>query len=239
MANPWFQFKQFTIQQQYNAMKVTTDGCLFGAMLPTLPGEGKGFKVIDIGTGTGLLSLMFAQKNPEASITAVELDPGSAAEAARNFDSVSLGKFIQPIATDILQFNPPHLFDLIITNPPFYEKQLTAPDAAKNRAHHDESLTLDGLLQSLDRLMTPEGSAWILLPAYRQEILPTLLSRYSFHLYSCCQIRPHPGKAPFRVVVQIGRRPQETLLESLVIKTDDQAYSPAFVNYLKPYYLFL
>lgn len=220
-------------------MKVTTDGCLFGAMLPYLPDLGKGFKVLDIGTGTGLLSLMFAQKNPEAAITAVELDPGSAAEAARNFEAAPLGKLIETISADILSYQNKQPFDLIFSNPPFYENQLAAPAAEKNRAHHDETLTLNGLVQSIDRLLTPEGVAWILLPAYREEVLIKIMSTYKFQVYSLCEIKPHPAKNPFRMVVELGRQNRQTHFKSMTIKTDQQKYSPEFIDLLQPYYLFL
>jgi len=239
MANSWFQFKKFTVQQQHNAMKVTTDGCVFGAMLPALPQEGMGCRILDIGSGTGLLSLMFAQKNPEANITAVEIDPESAAEASRNFEVSPYKNRIVTITADIQHWQPLNTFDLVFTNPPFYENQLTPPDPGKNRAHHHHSLTWDALLQSINKLLSPQGTAWILLPSYREEAFIKLLVAFPFYVRYRCQVQPHPGKKPFRSILAIGRLPHPTISENLLIKNVDQSYSPSFIRLLEPYYLFL
>jgi tRNA1Val (adenine37-N6)-methyltransferase len=239
MANSWFQFKKFTVQQQHNAMKVTTDSCLFGAMLPAFPQEGKGFQVLDIGTGTGLLSLMFAQKNPEANITAIEIDPESAAEAFRNFEDSPYKNRMTTITADIQYWQPLQHFDLIFTNPPFYENQLAPPDPEKNRAHHNQLLTFEGLLESINRLLSFEGNAWVLLPAYRVEAFEKLLDSFHFFVHYICHIQPHPGKKTFRTVCKIGRKPHKAIIENLLIKWEDQSYSTEFIRLLQPYYLFL
>src|SRR5262245_58656662 len=145
MPNSYFQFKQFVIHQEHCAMKVTTDGCLFGAWVAASKAgnAAAGKHVLDIGTGTGLLSLMYAQKHPHAQIDAIEIDEAAAQQAADNFAASPWQKRLQLIHSDIKDYRPSHPYDTIISNPPFYENQLSSGNAKKNMAHHSSSIGLE------------------------------------------------------------------------------------------------
>lgn len=154
MGNSWFKFKQFMVQQQYNAMKVTTDACLFGALLPVLPVNAP-VKVLDVGTGTGLLSLMFAQKNPKAVIDAIEIDKISASEAAENAAHSPWKSQIRVLVANACHFLPETRYNFIFSNPPFHQNQLQSAKADRQRAHHEAELTFDVLVQKNCRMANP------------------------------------------------------------------------------------
>jgi tRNA1Val (adenine37-N6)-methyltransferase len=122
MSNSYFQFKQFIIHQDRCAMKVTTDGCLFGSLSPTLIKEERVINVLDIGTGTGLLSLMLAQAKHNAYIDAIEIDKDAFEQACQNVEVSPWGGRIKVFHADARDNEFPHKYDLIISNPPFYEK---------------------------------------------------------------------------------------------------------------------
>ena len=138
MANQYFQFKQFTVQQDACAMKVTTDACLFGAWVANringLDLKGKHF--LDIGTGTGLLSLMVAQQT-DASIDAVEIETAAANQAQENFEQSPWNNKLFLHNSSIQTFIPQHKYDFIFTNPPFFFNDLKSKNHARNIALHD------------------------------------------------------------------------------------------------------
>ncbi|HUS02889.1 MAG TPA: methyltransferase, partial [Chitinophagaceae bacterium] len=146
MANDYFQFKEFIIQQDKCSMKVCTDACLLGSLLPVTSKNAEPInRVLDIGTGTGLLSLMYAQRNIHAVIDAVEIEEDSFKQANENFIRSKWNDRIKIFYTDIRKFAPAKKYDLIITNPPFYENELLSTEKNKNIAKHDEGLTFRDL----------------------------------------------------------------------------------------------
>ena len=166
MANSYFQFKQFTIQQDKCAMKVCTDACVFGAFVAEYLAPQKLNNCLDIGTGTGLLSLMLAQKN-DMSIDTVEINAEAYLQAKENIENSIYKNKISIHNQNILEFDNKEKYDFIITNPPFYEGDLMSSQQNKNQAKHNESLTLPKLLQSIIRLLKDNGEFAVLLPFHR------------------------------------------------------------------------
>src|SRR5689334_16561633 len=153
-----FRFKQFIIQQDKTAMKVTTDSCLFGAWLTNRLGESFGQSVLDIGTGTGLLSLMFGQKNPNAIIDAIEIDAEAAQQAKENVEQSPWGERINVTNADIRRVaDTLPAYDIVICNPPFHENQLSSDSYQKNTAHHSTELSLEDLLRIIPGRLKEEG----------------------------------------------------------------------------------
>ncbi|TCZ69080.1 methyltransferase domain-containing protein [Flaviaesturariibacter aridisoli] len=234
MPNPFFRFKQFTICHDRCAMKVTTDACLFGAWCAALL-EGHSGTALDIGTGTGLLALMLAQKTA-LQIDAVELDTEAALQAAENRTAAGLAN-VRIITGDIRTLDLPR-YDLIISNPPFYEAEIVSADARKRSAHHDGGLTWKELFGVIGRLLTEQGKAYLLLPAKRRKDLDRFLRENGLHLQQLVQVRPTERQDASRLMVAIGRNPQPLEEESLVI-ADIKGYTPRFSELLKDYYLYL
>ncbi|MGN6568280.1 MAG: tRNA1(Val) (adenine(37)-N6)-methyltransferase, partial [Flavipsychrobacter sp.] len=143
MSNQYFQFKQFRIEQDKCAMKVSTDACIQGAWTPI---HDHVRHVLDIGTGTGLLSLMLAQRDPRMHIDAVELDEQAATQAKENIVSSPFSERIDIIHGDAKEYQANQQYDLIICNPPFFQNSLLGDNSKRNTARHTLSFSYEDLL---------------------------------------------------------------------------------------------
>ena len=237
MANNYFQFKQFNIQQDKCAMKVCTDACLFGAIIAKQNSQVTNW--LDIGTGTGLLSLMFAQKNNAAKIDAVELDAAAAVQAVENIAASPWAANIQVYNKDILIFATHKKYDGIFSNPPFFEDDLRSVDETKNNAKHDTSLSLVKLLQVVDNLLDLNGFFAVLLPYHRVEYFIEEAKRSGLHLNKQILVKQTIKHTFFRGILFFSRTASETEQTEIIIKDSNQQYTPEFSAALKDYYLFL
>jgi tRNA1Val (adenine37-N6)-methyltransferase len=182
MANTHFQFKQFIVHQDKAAMKVTTDSCLFGGWvaeeLSAEKDEGK--NILDIGTGTGLLSLMLAQKT-SGDIDALEIDKEAYEQAIANVSSSPWKERIRVMLQDASSFLSKKKYNTIISNPPFYENELKSPDSKRNIAHHS-GLSLNHLLSVVKENLEERGTFYLLLPYKRIEEFEGQVKEYYLHL---------------------------------------------------------
>ena len=224
-------------------MKVTTDGCLFGAWVAERAGSretGAG-RVLDIGTGTGLLALMLAQQT-NFFIDAVEIDRDAAEQASANIAASPWGERINIIAGDTREFVFSHKYDVIISNPPFYEKELKGDDAKKNIAHHNEGLLLPELLAIIKKNLALGGSFYLLLPFKRNEEVKKLFTEHTLAVEQITFLRQTVNHDYFRIMLA-GKLTTEKLTETAVdeisIKNEEKQYTPVFINLLKDYYLHL
>ncbi|MBB1286555.1 methyltransferase [Flavisolibacter sp. BT320] len=243
MANPYFRFKQFTVYHDRCAMKVTTDACLFGAWTAeTINNEqlATGDKrFLDVGTGTGLLSLMVAQKN-NGKIDAVEIDAGAAVQAAENIKSSPWQDAIQVIQQDVLQWQQKTKYDVILSNPPFYENEIRSETEEKNVAHHGEGLRLEELLLFIKRNIKEDGTFFLLLPAKRKSEMERLMRKQELYAEKLVMVQQTQRHQPFRIMLQGRCQKVNEICESLIsIKNSEDAYTPEFISLLKSYYLYL
>src|SRR4051794_14751191 len=165
-------------------MKVCTDACLFGAWV-TEEVKSKNLKirnVFDIGTGTGLLPLMFAQKNPSAIIDAVEIDEAASLQAKENFEASPWRESLHIYNTSIQYFHTKKKYDLIISNPPFFENDLKSTDIKRNLALHSSELSWEELLDIIKKLLKEDGLFAVLLPYHRTEQFIKSATQQSFYL---------------------------------------------------------
>lgn len=244
MANAYFQFKQFTVQQDKCSMKVTTDGCLFGAWVAErlMKHEAGDGKLLDIGTGTGLLSLMLAQKNPLLSIDAVELDKEAAQQANENVSCSPWKRNFNVIQADARKFSYSHQYNIIISNPPFYENELKGSDTKKNVAHHNEGLLLNELLTIIKNNLKADGRFFLLLPFKRDREVNDLLLEHKFDIEEVIFVRQSINHDFFRIMLSGHLNPDEntkTTFEEMSICHDKQQYTPEFIKLLRDYYLYL
>ncbi len=234
MPNSYFQFKHFTIQQDRCAMKVCTDSCLLGSLLPT-----ENIKtVLDIGTGTGLLSLMYAQLNNIADIVAIEIAKEAAIQAQENVDASVFKSQIKIIQADFNIYNPVQQFDLIICNPPFYENDLPSTIENKNTAYHSTQLSMIDLLKRSSSLLATSGMIAILIPYKRLIEIKTLLNGFDLYANKIYLVKQTSKHDYFRAILMISKKeliPQEF---TITIKNGDE-YTLEFKKLLQPFYLHL
>jgi tRNA1Val (adenine37-N6)-methyltransferase len=238
MANSYFKFKQFTIHQDKCAMKVCTDACLFGALLPPNPLKGE-CHVLDIGTGTGLLSLMIAQKSNEVKIDAVEIDTQAAAQATGNIAASPWADRIHVFNEDILTYRSGEKYDCIISNPPFFEDDLQSADEAKNNAKHDTALNLLQLLQVVNGKLAKDGFFAVLLPYHRVRYFIAEAEKTGLHVSKQIFVKQTLKHKFFRGILFFSRKQTEPQLSEIIIRDTQHNYTPEFAAALKDYYLFL
>jgi tRNA1Val (adenine37-N6)-methyltransferase len=240
MANSFFKFKQFIIHQDRCAMKVTTDGCLFGAWVAeNVKEDSKTIrKTLDIGTGTGLLSLMLAQKIETTYISAIEIEKEAAFQALENMESSPWKNRMSVLYTDIKSFAPLHKFDLIFSNPPFYEKELQSPDQQRNIAHHSAGLSLEELLTAIGLYLEPDGNFFLLLPHKRKDEIDLLVKKHSLCVHEKVFVSQSTGHSPFRIMIKGGKQKlKEFRTSEIAIVNENQQYTSDFTELLKDYYL--
>ncbi|MCB0700636.1 MAG: methyltransferase [Chitinophagales bacterium] len=238
MSNSYFKFKQFTIFQDKCAMKVSTDACIHGAWTPVTE---QAAKVLDIGTGTGLLSLMLLQRNNKMTVDAIEIDADAAEQAASNVKESTWQENINIVCSDIRTYPFIHKYDLIICNPPFFNKSLEGPNAQRNVARHTSALTYDDLLSVVSDNLIESGVASVLLPAKEFQEFEPLLNEYGLYITGQLSIHPREGAKANRVVALLSNKRQDKVLqESLNIRqANSDEYTQEFIELLQPYYLSL
>ncbi len=235
LSNSYFSFKQFTVHQGDCAMKVTTDACIQGAWTP-VPKEAK--QILDIGAGTGLLSLMLAQKTPSAIIDAVELDEKAAMQARKNFVDSPWADHLNVICSDIQGYTAEHKYDLIISNPPFFNHSLKGPEEARNNARHTTTLTYEDLFKSIDANLNTGGLASVLLPRPESDLWEKLVEKNGWHIHNSLHVKDNDNAIVKRIVFLLGRHsPDKRQTQQLVIKQSDGSYTEPFKQLLRPYYL--
>jgi tRNA1Val (adenine37-N6)-methyltransferase len=239
MANSFFRFKQFLIHQDKCAMKVCTDACVFGAWVANeWKGGNEKMHVLDIGTGTGLLTLMLAQKI-NADFDSVEIDDHAFEQASQNFAESKWNDHIAIHHNDITQFSAAQKFDLIVSNPPFYEKDLKSDKHKINLARHDSSLTLSTLLQTCSALLANEGAIVLLLPYHRLADVEKEAKANGLHIVRLLKMKQTTTHNYFRIGAVLRKQFAERVTEDITIKDASQHYTGEFVELLKDYYLYL
>ena len=236
MSNNYFSFKQFTVQQSDCALKVCTDACLFGAWVAAHVKDDAPTTILDIGAGTGLLSLLLAQKIPAAQIDAVEIDNAAAAQAASNVEATDWN--IKVHNTAIENFSSIK-YQHIISNPPFFSNDLKSDDALRNTAMHSTTLTLASLFTCAVNLLEKEGNFSVLIPFARVTELEKLAAQFGLPIFKKALVQQTPTHEPFRAMYILSNAvtsPAE--VEQIIIKENEQ-YTASFATYLKDYYLFL
>ncbi len=241
MPNNYFQFKKFTVYQDRCALKVSTDSCIFGAWAAKkIAGvEHHMSGCLDIGAGSGLLMLMLAQQF-QGTIHGVEIDAGSYEQATENIATSSWYNRLQLFHNDIKLFSVLHQYDLIISNPPFFEGDLKSANNRYNFAKHDEGLTLQDLLEVAERNLSSKGMFAVLLPYQRTEWFEQLAASYELFVTDKLSIRQSLEHPHFRTALILQRKNRGAVKkEELVIRQKPDVYTHAFISLLKDYYLYL
>lgn len=230
-----FRFKQFAIEQDRCAMKVGTDGVLLGAWTPLRTTD---CRLLDLGTGTGVIALMLAQRKADAHITALDIDPECAAQARQNGDNSPWGGRLEVVCGSAQEFRPTAPFDLIVSNPPYFEKSLHSPDAGRTLARHTDSLSLEELLAAAERLLASDGRLAVVLPADRAAHFRMIASSRLWLLRQL-DLRTTPRRPVKRSLLLFARQEPSAppLFEELVIQTAPELFTPEYRHLTRDFYL--
>ena len=237
-----FRFKKFEVINERSAMKVNTDGVLLGAAMTLAPSDSR---LLDIGTGTGTIALMAAQRLAGAVwIDAIDIDEPSASEAAANFKhspwadslhahNLSLEEFESALQQSECRY------DLIFSNPPYFEDSLTAPDERKSAARHtSDGLSYRDIFDFAKTHLSDSGRVALVLPSDQETAICRYARMSGLHLFRVLRIRTVPRKAPSRIVIEFSRvRPQSVDDTILTIQNEGQ-YTQEYLSLTKDFYLF-
>ena len=233
-GNNYFQFKHFKIIQKKSAMKVGTDGILLGAWVNVANVK----SVLDIGTGTGLIALMIVQRS-RAKITAIEIDENAANEAVLNILNSPWKKCIEIYNISLQDFTKAanQKFDLIVSNPPFFNNSLKKKSDAENFARHTDSLSYAELITAVSRLLANEGRFALILPEISKTEFVELANNFGLNLIRETLIYPKVGSPANRCLMEFSMLKQNKEASKITIYSKVGIYSPEFKNLTKDFYL--
>lgn len=215
-------------------MKVGTDAVLLGAWCNVTERR----KALDIGTGTGILSLMIAQRNELLKVKAIDIDGSSILQARDNIDKSEFRDRIYLDEMDFTTMESQDRFDLVICNPPFYEEQTLCPDNNRNNARHTSSLSFDVLIKNVDKHLTNDGIFSVIIPTSVSEKFIELCSGNNLQLYRRTDVFTAPRKIAKRTLLEFGRDAKTAYSSSsLCIRNANAEYSDEYINLTKDFYL--
>lgn len=241
MPNPYFQFKSFTVYQDRCALKVSTDSCVFGAWVANKLAYSRHHlnACLDIGAGTGLLMLMIAQQFP-GLIDGVEIDKNSCEQASENIAASPWHSRLRVFNSDVKLFSLPQRYDVIVSNPPFYEGDLKSANQRYNFAKHDAGLTLKDLAEFAERNLSEKGLFAVLLPSQRASFFIGLAASHGLFPVQQLDIRQTTKHPSFRTAFILQREQAKDILkEEIIIRLNADTYTKEFIGLMKEYYLYL
>lgn len=235
MANDYFQFKQFTIHQQRCAMKVGTDGTLLGAW-SHVPVESA--RILDVGTGTGLIALMMAQRFSDASVFGIDIDKDAVCQAQENVAASPFASRIKIFESNILDFENQEGFDAIVSNPPYFVDAMTCPDQQRTMARHTVSLSYEGLMKSVFRLLKPNGLFSLVIPSECRSSIEAEACLAGFFLTRVCLIRTTPRKETKRQLIEFSKHPvKELYIEDGIVEESPNVRSSWYQQLTQDFYI--
>jgi tRNA1Val (adenine37-N6)-methyltransferase len=233
MSNQYFQFKQFTVWHDKCAMKVGTDGVLLGAWANICNVN----SVLDIGTGTGLVALMIAQRCT-ADIVALEIDENAAVQAAENKEKSPWKERILVHHTDFKAYTSDKKFDLIVSNPPYFSNSLLSPDQKRSTARHTNELSYQELIKGASQLLSENGEFSMIIPSDNLDNLKNIAEEYNLYIIRQTNILPKPDSASKRVLITLSfDKTICTKTDELVVELSRHQYSKDYIALTKEYYL--
>ncbi len=237
MANQWFRFKQFTIKQEKTAMKVGTDGVLLGAWAD-IPQSGH---ILDVGTGTGLIALMAAQRSIKTSIIGIDIDKAAFLQAKENVQQSKWADRISILLFSLQDFaqKSNQKFDFIISNPPFFDGTKASKNQQRTLARHNISLSMEDFFTSAAGLLATSGRLALIIPSDNLNKVKSLAEQKGLFLKRMMNVKPTPAKPPKRVMVEFSFSKEEPLTDEMILEVHGRhSYSEAYESLTKDFYLF-
>lgn len=228
-----FRFKQFTIKQNLCAMKVGTDGVLLGAWSSIPNGN-----VLDVGAGSGLISLMVAQRNVNCLIDAIDIEESAYLQTKENIKESKWNSRITAYHSSFQSFISDKKYELIISNPPFFINATKSTNSAKNLARHTDELPFIDFIKKVKELLAKVGVLGLILPVQESLIFTELALNNNLYLNRKCWVKPNYKKEPKRVLLEFSFSEKELITETLVIETEKRHhYTKEYRNLTQDFYL--
>ena len=242
-----FRFKRFEVVNERSAMKVNTDGVLLGALMTILPTDRT---LLDIGTGTGTIALMAAQRlfscgichadrSAENRVDAIDIDEASAEEAEANFRNSPWSEALHAYHTSLDDFACDRKYDLIFSNPPYFEDSLNAPEERRNNARHTSTgLSYREILDFASQSLTDNGRVAFVLPAETEQSLCRHARMNGLHLFRIVRVRTVPRKEPSRIIAEFSRMRKDTSEDTVLTIQNEGKYTEEYLSLMRDFYLF-
>lgn len=230
-----FQFKLFSVDQNNCAMKINTDGVLLGALTKS---ENPNY-ILDIGTGTGVIALMLAQRFGKAVIDAVEIDELAAVTATNNFKKSIFNERLNafPIGFDeFFRLYPDKKYDLIVSNPPFYINSLHSPREKKQLAKHADINLFQNMLSCVSRHLSNHGACWLVLPQQTAALVKTISRDVGLVIKKIILVKSFSEKEAHREIMELGFSKEHQADEQFVIYKSKGVYTDQYSNALKDFF---
>lgn len=231
-----FQFKKFNINQDRCAMKVGTDGVLLGAWCPI---DNNTFSILDIGAGTGILSLILAQRSNAVQIDAIEIDENAYEQCVENFESSPWGDRLFCFHAGLDEFleEPEDEYDLIISNPPFYTEDYKTENEQRDLARFSDALPFKDLVEAANLLLSENGIFAVIIPFKEEEKFIALAKEFELHTFKITRVIGTPTTEIKRSLLAFSKTQKQTLIDELIIETARHQYTEEYIDLTKDFYL--
>lgn len=226
-----FHFKHFSVEQERSALKVGTDSMILGSFIDYTSRK----KGLDIGAGTGVLSLMVAQSNPEIQIDAIEIDDESVIDCKTNFECSNWSERLNVIHSDFLAFPFQNKYDLIFSNPPFYHNSLLSSDERTAISKHSFHLPFDRLFEKVNHLLTDNGHFWLIIPAEHTQTIKEIAKENQLFLTKEIAIYGKPEKQT-RSILSFSKIEKPNTTDSITIREVNGNYTEQYIKLTKDFH---
>lgn len=233
MQTPPFRFKQFSVAHDRCAMKVNTDGVLLGAWTDVDDARA----ILDIGTGTGVIALMMAQRRAAAIIDAIDIDESAFGQASENFLNSMWSDRLYTHNISLQEYFPAKKYDLIISNPPYFIDDYKTESHQKNIAKHSVSLSYQELILGIDRLLADNGIASIVLPIFNLELFESIAFGVNLFIVKLTEVVAVEGKPPYLVLIKLSRQELNYSKNTLIIQNESGSFTDEYKSLTKDFYL--
>lgn len=232
-----FQFKQFSVSQSKSAMKIGTDNVLLGAWTPV---DNHPSRILDIGAGTGILSLMLAQRCNAETIDAVEIDENAYIECTENFENSPWGDRLFCYFASFQEFvteMDDEPYDLIISNPPFYTSEYKTEQTARNQARFEDALPFDTLIEGVSKLISNKGTFAVIIPFSEHDKFVVRASDYRLYPFKMTHIKGNANADVKRSLIAFSKTKQPCVIDLMIIEKERNVYTDKYIELTKDFYL--
>ena len=213
-------------------MKVGTDGVLLGAWTD----DSNAQRILDVGTGSGLIALMLAQRS-NAPIDAIDIDENAYKQAIINFENSPFSERLKVYLTDFLSYSPSQNYDLIVSNPPYFIDSLKSPNPSRNFARHSDELNLEALVQKSKQLLSTQGRLSLILPFSSFDSIQAIAIQNHLYLTRKTIVRPLKNHPPKRILLEFSPKEKEIEINDIFIEESRHRYSQEYIELTKDFYL--